>query len=498
MKKLHFPLSTFILLLAGSSSLQAAPLYWQSGLFAYMIPIALFVFLFLLLASFLISRYKRCPSDKVLVVYGKTGSGSAKCYAGGAAFVWPVIQGYEFLDLSPLSIDVDLRSALSRQNIRVNVPSRFTVGVSTQEADMINAAERLLGKSQAEIKDLAKDIIFGQLRLVVATMDIEEINADRDKFLSNVTNNVGSELKKIGLKLINVNVTDIQDESGYIEALGKKAAAEAINAAKIQVAEEVRKGDIGSSLADAQRRMEVAEANSRAEVGEKNAEANAVKGKNLADVDIAQSDAERRQSVAAANRDAEIAEKTAQAEAEKAAFMAQKESEEARQERELAASRAEEVVQQKIEKEKTVIAAEAEAEKVYTIAQGEAKATLARYEAEAEGVRQALKSQAEGFAEMVKAAGGDPQAAIGLLLIEKLPELAKIQTDAIKDLKFDQITVFDGGSGDSTSNFLNNLYKSVPALSDFLKQSGMDLPEFLAKTNQGSDEVLPTKRKEEE
>ena len=316
--------------------------------------------------------------------------------------------------------------------------------------------------------------------------------------LSNVTNNVGSELKKIGLKLINVNVTDIQDESGYIEALGKKAAAEAINAAKIQVAEEVRKGDIGSSQADAQRRMEVAEANSQAEVGEKNAEAQAVKGKNLADVDIAQSDAERRKRVAAANRDAEIAEKTAQAEAEKAAFMAQKESEEARQERELAASRAEEVVQQKIEKEKTVISAEAEAEKAYKIAEGEARATLARYEAEAEGVRKALKSQAEGFAEMVQAAGGDPQAAIGLLLIEKLPELAKIQTDAIKDLKFDQITIFDGGSGDSTSNFLNNLYKSIPALSDFLKQSGMDLPEFLAKTNIGTEDNLSSRKNEEE
>ncbi len=498
MKKLSFSLITTILILTFSNSLQAAPLYLQSRLFAYMLPIVFFVFLLLLVAYFLVSRYKRCPSDKVLVVYGKTGSGSAKCYAGGAAFVWPVIQGYAFLDLTPLSIDVDLRSALSRQNIRVNVPSRFTVGISTQEFDMINAAERLLGKSQKEIKDLAKDIIFGQLRLVVATMDIEEINADRDKFLSNVTNNVGSELKKIGLKLINVNVTDIQDESGYIEALGKKAAAEAINAAKIQVAEEVKKGEIGSTRADALRRKEVADSNSQAEVGEKNAEAEAVKGKNLADVDIAQSDAERRKRVAAANRDAEIAEKTAEAEAEKEAYLAQKAAEEARQQRELAASRAEEVVQQEIEKEKTVISAEAEAEKTYKIAEGEAKATLARYEAEAEGVRKALKSQAEGFAEMVQAAGGDPQSAIGLLLIEKLPELAQIQTDAIKDLKFDQITVFDGGSGDSTANFLNNLYKSVPALSEFLKQSGMDLPEFLAKTNIGTEEILPTNKNEEE
>lgn len=205
-------------------------------------------------AVFLVSRYRRCPSDKILVIYGKTGKGSAKCLAGGAAFVWPVIQDYQYLDLSPISIDVDLRNALSRQNIRVNVPSRFTVAISNDEGTMLNAAERLLGKSMESIRDIAKDIIFGQLRLVVATMDIEEINADRDKFLSNVASNVGSELKKIGLTLINVNITDIEDESGYIEALGKEAAAHAINEAKVRVAEKNREGSIGQARANKEMR----------------------------------------------------------------------------------------------------------------------------------------------------------------------------------------------------------------------------------------------------
>jgi flotillin len=198
-----------------------------------------------------VSRYKRCPSDKILVIYGKTGTGkSSKCLAGGAAFVWPVIQDYQFLDLTPISIDVDLRGALSRQNIRVSVPSRFTVAVSNDSGIMEVASERLLGKTTDEIRETAKDIIFGQLRLVVATMDIEEINSDRDKFLSNVSSNVGSELKKIGLTLINVNVTDIQDESGYIEALGKEAAAKAINDAKQSVAEKNRDGSIGEANAN--------------------------------------------------------------------------------------------------------------------------------------------------------------------------------------------------------------------------------------------------------
>ena len=187
------------------------------------------LFIFIILVTF-IRRYKRCPSDRILVVYGKVGSGnSAKCIHGGAAFVWPVIQDYEFLDLTPISIEVDLVNALSKQNIRVNVPSRFTIGISTEPGVMQNAAERLLGLGLQEVQDLAKEIIFGQLRLVVASMDIEEINSDRDKFLSNISQSVESELKKVGLKLINVNITDIVDESGYIEALGKEAAAHAVS-----------------------------------------------------------------------------------------------------------------------------------------------------------------------------------------------------------------------------------------------------------------------------
>ena len=142
------------------------------------------------------SRYKKCPSDKIMVIYGSIGKNkdgtnrSAKCIHGGAEFVIPVFQSYAYLDLTPISIQVDLRNALSRQNIRIDVPSRFTVGISTEPGVMQNAAERLLGLQLSEIQELSKDIIFGQLRLIIATMDIEEINTDRDKFLAAVSSNV--------------------------------------------------------------------------------------------------------------------------------------------------------------------------------------------------------------------------------------------------------------------------------------------------------------------
>ncbi|MBK8043359.1 MAG: flotillin family protein [Haliscomenobacter sp.] len=208
--------------------------------------IGLLVGFLVVVAMVFISRYKRCPSDRILVIYGKTGVGqSSKCIHGGAAFIWPVIQDFSFLDLTPISIDVDLRNALSKQNIRVDVPSRFTVGISTEPAVMTNAAERLLGLSLDAIRTVAHDIIVGQMRLVIATMDIEEINTDRDKFYTNVSHHVETELKKIGLRLINVNVTDIHDESGYIQALGKEAAAKAINDARVSVAQKNRDGSIG-------------------------------------------------------------------------------------------------------------------------------------------------------------------------------------------------------------------------------------------------------------
>ena len=271
--------------------------------------IVVVVLLFSLLLVAL-SRYRRCPSDKIMVIYGKVGQNkdgsarSARCIHGGAAMVWPVIQAYEYLDLTPLSISVDLKSALSRQNIRIDVPARFTVGISTEPGTMQNAAERLLGLKLSEIQELSKDIIFGQMRLIIATMDIEEINTDRDKFLAAVSACVESELRKIGLRLINVNVTDISDESGYIEALGKEAAAKAINEARISVAEQNREGSIGEANAVRDQRISVAAAN-----------ASAVDGENTSKANVAKSDATRREQEAEALRRAVTAEKLAEAKA---------------------------------------------------------------------------------------------------------------------------------------------------------------------------------------
>ena len=427
-----------------------------------------------------VSRYKKCPSDKVMVIYGNVGSNkdgtsrSAKCIHGGAAFIVPVVQAYEYLDLTPMSISVDLKSALSRQNIRVDVPSSFTVGISTEPGIMQNAAERLLGLRMNEIQELAKDIIFGQLRLVIATMDIEEINTDRDKFLDAVSGNVETELKKIGLRLINVNVTDINDESGYIAALGKEAAAKAINDAKVSVAEADRNGAIGAANAEKEQRIDVSRSNSEA-----------IKGENEAKVAVAESEALRREREAEALKRATAAENIQSAKAMEESYAAQQAAEEARANLERAKLEADVLVKAEIRKKEIELQAEAEAEEIRRRAKGEADAIVMKMQAEAQGIREMLTKQAEGLAEVVKASGGDANDAVRLMVADKLEELTKIQVEAISNLKIDKITVWDNGASKdgktTTANFLSGMMQSVPPMQELFDMAGMKLPEYLGK-----------------
>lgn len=450
-----------------------------------------------LLVYWFIQRYKRCPSDRILVVYGKVGKNqsgdrTAKCIHGGAAFVWPVIQDYEFLDLTPIPINVDLRNALSKQNIRVNVPCRFMVGISTEEGVMTNAAERLLGLNLKTIHDLASDIIIGQLRQVIATMEIEEINSDREKFAVNVSEAVGHELRKIGLKLINVNVTDITDENGYIEALGKEATAKAKNDALRIVAEKEKEGAIGQANARKEQRIQVAAANSEAQIGEADAQMKqrvsvakadsaAVDGENSAKITVANSNADRRKAEAEAERLALSAEKVNEAETLRASYEAQKNAELARAEKNRASQEADILVPAEVERKRIEIEAEAEAERIRRIAKGNADSIYYEMEAKAKGMMEILQKQAEGFRNLVKSAGDNPNDAVKLMIADKITEIVKMQTEAVQNIKIDKVTVWDSMSGgkSSTANFLSGMLGSLPPLNDIFKSAGLELPDYL-------------------
>lgn len=447
--------------------------------------VAVIVLLIALILLTFFTRYKICPPDKILVVQGKIGKSpdgttrSAKCTHGGAMFVVPFVQKYTYMDLTPLSISVDLKSALSKQNIRIDVPSIFTVGISTEPDIMPNAAERLLGLTLAQISDLAKDIIFGQLRLVIATMNIEEINTDRDKFLDAISRNVEGELKKIGLRLINVNVTDISDESGYIIALGKEAAAKAINDARISVAEEDKKGSIGQANARMEERIRVAEAESAA-----------VAGENKAKAEIAQAQALLREKEAESLKIAVAAEKVQAAKALAESYEAEKQAEISRAAKEQATKEADVIVAAEIEKRKREIDAEAEAEQIRRKAQGEADAIFAKMDAEARGQKEILAKQAEGMDALVKAAGTSDEA-VQLIIANKIEALVAEQVKAIENIKIDKVTVWDGGKSSdgktATAGFLSGLLQSLPALDDVYKMAGLKLPKAIAPQEETSE-----------
>ena len=500
------------------------------------------VLLILFFLTILVRQYRRCPSNRVLVVYGKIGGErTANCLHGGGTFIIPLLQDYQYMTLEPLTIDIDLTSALSKKNIRVNVPSTFTIGISTQRDIMNNAAERLLGMDEQEIKTQARDIILGQMRLVIATLGIEEINQDREKFLDLVNKNVNYELNKIGLEVINVNIRDITDESGYIEALGRKAAADAINQAKIEVAEAEREGQIGESTAHREMEVQVASQLAQAAAGQKQAErdkrikvaeyeaagltgeaearrnqdvaiaeqqalaeqgkkeaqatqrirvaeleATATKGENESQASIADYNATLKERSAEAMRCAEVAE----ANAERDVLQAEREREQARLEKE-------QIVVQNIERQKIEIDAEAEAERIRRIARGNADAVLAKYTAEAEGVKKVLEAKAEGYQRLLESCQTQPELAPALLIIEKLPELIAEQVKAVQNLKIDKITVWDSGQQNgqpgSTAGFLRGMIGSIPPMHELAKQAGIDLPEYLGKLDPSAEKKEPVK-----
>jgi flotillin len=486
-----------------------------------------------------VARYKRCPSNRILVIYGKVTKGqSAKCLHGGGAFVWPLVQSYGFLDLEPIQIEVPLKGALSAENIRVNVPSFFTVAIGTDSTAMNNAAIRLLGLKTDDIKGQALDIIFGQLRQVIASMPIDAINRDRDGFLKSIQHNLEPELEKVGLVLINVNITDITDESGYIEALGRKAASEAIQQAEIDVAEQVKLGAIGVAAADRDREIQVSQAVKTKEIGTKDAEREmSVKVAELAkersigekraefERDVQVKEAERQKRIEMAKADAEAVTgenasrerivdseaklKIAQAEAYQVAETRHREAEASvlaaqykaqamaatENARKIEAEqRAQIEAPAKAAKARTVVDAEAEAEKLkieaagraqarILEAEGEAKAIYARLEAQARGEYEILAKKGEGLSKIVAGCGSAEQA-FQLMMLEHLDHLAESSAKAISNIKFDKITVWDAGNGEGggASGFLSSLGRAVPPLMNVMKDiGGVEMPTYFGK-----------------
>lgn len=519
----------------------------------------------LVLASMFIGRYKRCPSNKILVIYGKSGAGAAaRCIHGGAAFIMPLVQDYDYLPLEPMQIEIPLKGALSVENIRVNVPSVFTIAIGTEPELMQNAAIRLLGLDINKLQQRVEHIIFGQLREVVASMRIEDIARHREQFLKNIQASLEPELRKLGLVLINVNITDIDDESGYIVAVGKKAAAQAVQQALVDVAEQEKVGAIGVSVAEREKFVQVAQAQQLKEIGlhdaarmqavkiaeldrdQKIGEQTALRDQavRLAELErdrrvaeqasqferdskIKDSEQSMRVAIAEANAKAIAGESKAQADIVAAQAQLQVKQAEAFQMGETRKREADAAVQEaqnramakaaiaeaerveaerraaleapaKAEKAKMVVDAEAQMERRRLEAQGEAAVIFAKLEAEARGQYEILAKKGEGLKQIIEACGSADKA-YQLLMLEHIDKLAETSAQAISNIKFDKIVVWEGAGANGHANgnghsaaagFVQNMAKMMPPIMQVVKDiGGVELPGFLGKL--AGDEALP-------
>lgn len=487
--------------------------------------VAMLTFGFLVVMS---TQYKRCPSNRILVIYGKAGKGTpSRCIHGGAAFVIPLIQDYAYLSLEPMQIEIPLRGALSMENIRVNVPSVFTVAVGTTPEQMQNAAIRLLGLGPASIQKQAEDIIFGQLRQVIASMQIEDINRDRDAFLTQIQDSLEPELKKIGLVLINVNITDITDESGYIEAIGQKAASQAIQQARGDVAEQVKLGETRVAEAEREKAVSVALANKEREVGTRaalreqavriaelekeqivgeqgaaferdaqvkdreramrialaEANARAIEGENTSQAAVAASQAALQVKQAEAYQLGETRKREAEASVLEAQNRAMARAALAEAERVEAERRAALEAPAKADKARIIVEAEAEAEKRRIEAEGQAAAIFAQLDAEARGQYEILAKKGDGLKRIIEACGGAQQA-FQMMMLEHLDHLAAASAQAISNIKFDKVVVWEGGQNghSSTASFLHNMSRTLPPMLQVLRDiGGVEVPEALVR-----------------
>jgi flotillin len=338
------------------------------------------------------------------------------------------------------------------------------------------------------------------------------------------------ELKKIGLVLINVNITDITDESGYIQAIGKKAASQAVQQATIDVAQQEKMGAIGVAEAQREKSIQVANANKLREIGiheaqreqavriaqldkeqkvgeqtagfERDAQvkdaertmrialadanAKAITGENLAQADIAAAQAALQVKQAESFQLGETRKREAEAAVQEAQNRAMAKAALAQAARVEAERRAEVEAPAKAEKAKVIVEAEAEAEKRRIEAEGQASAIFAKLQAEAKGNYEILAKKGEGLQRIIEACGG-AQPAFQMLMLEHLDVLAETAAKAISNIKFDKVVVWENGSAlgegpSNTARFLQSMARTLPPLMQVMKDvGGVEVPEYFAR-----------------
>ena len=366
--------------------------------------------------------------------------------SGGRVFRVPIIETVQDIIMETIPIEVSVNNDLSKGNIPLNVEAIANVKIASEpEWVFNNAVERLLGKSEDEIRALAQDTLTGNLRGVLATLTPEAVNEDRLGFAKALSEDAGEDLASLGFHLDVLKIQNVSDERGYLAAIGREKSAEAIRQAEI--AEARKRADTREAQAEASRRAEVREAAAAIKVAE---------AKNALRVRQAELD-----------REGETAEKIARVKAQEAEVKAEKILEMKRVERE----------EQRLQAD------------VVEPAKAEKMAAFARAEAEAAPILERGKAQVEVLRRLYGEVGAGGDAAFAVFIAEKLPELLEIAVGAVEGVDIDRLVVMDGGQGEGVSNALNQRVKGAYGTMEGLASVlGLDIQKVLQRAVGGEVE----------
>lgn len=401
---------------------------------------------FLSILGIIRANLKICQPNEVLIFSGRNRQlrdGSRVGYRiiqGGRGFRIPIIEKVDRLILNTIPIDLTVTNAYSKGGIPLTVRAIANVKISSREPILNNAVERLLGKHLEDLQMLAKETLEGNLRGVVALLTPEEVNEDRLKFAKELVEEADNDLGALGLQLDTLKIQSVEDDRGYLDAIGRQSTAHIISAAEVVEAEN----------------------RERAKLAEADADGAIVKAQNEVRILRAQ---------LAAKASAE------EAKIDVAAQVAQAKAEQELAEQEI-------MLSEKRQRAEVIVKAEASRQAKEEEAKGNAARILEDGQADVNILGKKL--------ELWKAAGADAER---LFLIQMLPDILTEVIKTVDNLKIDKITVVDsGGAGAGVPAVFSQIAGATPALLESLKAStGIDIAGLLSRASESTtqSQVVP-------
>lgn len=455
--------------------------------------LALGLFLLFFAYLFVKFRYKKAGPDEALIIYGRRKLFGAKVrdekgrvegfriVRGGGAFVIPAWEQAEFLSLRMMTLEIDLKHVYTIQGIPINVKAVAQVKVGSDVAHISKAAEGFLGMDSNEIKATLKETVAGHLRGIVGTLTVEELYRDQKRFQEKVRDEAHIDLEGMGFEFKSFVFQEIQDDEGYLNALGQPKIQEALKGARIATAgadrdatlqeeqarqtKEQKRIVVDTEIAESDKALSLKRAGIKEEVDVANAKATKAGEMELKvqDISIAEREVDRRKlelnATIREQAEAKKFEAERLADAEQYRVVRQAEAERKRREEQAQALKAEGLAQ-----------AEAESVKRRDIGVAEADAIRAKGEAEAEArlkLAEALKMYNE--------------AGLSIEALKVLPEIAAAVSEPLA--RAGETTIISQGNGHTgtgASKLTEDVVQVLSQLSPIMEQlAGVDLKRFL-------------------